>query len=35
VLGAGHNIDHHHAGSQYRHDVLDWAGNLPAREEIA
>jgi pimeloyl-ACP methyl ester carboxylesterase len=35
VLGAGHNIDHHHAGSQYRHDVLDWAGNLPAREETA
>jgi hypothetical protein len=35
VLGAGHNIDHHYAGSQYRHDVLDWAGNLPAREETA
>jgi pimeloyl-ACP methyl ester carboxylesterase len=35
VPGAGHNIDHHHAGSQYRHDVLDWAGNLPAREETA
>lgn len=35
VLGAGHNIDHHHAGSQYRHDALDWAGNLPAREETA
>jgi pimeloyl-ACP methyl ester carboxylesterase len=35
VLGVGHNIDHHHAGSQYRHDVLDWAGNLPAREETA
>jgi pimeloyl-ACP methyl ester carboxylesterase len=35
VLGAGHNIDHHHAGSQYRLDVLDWARNLPAREETA
>ena len=35
VLGVGHNIDHHHAGRQYRHDVLDWAGNLPAREETA
>lgn len=35
VPGVGHNIDHHHAGGQYRDDVLDWAGNLPAREETA
>jgi hypothetical protein len=30
VLGVGHNMDHHHAGSQYRLTVLDWARNLSA-----
>jgi hypothetical protein len=35
VLGVGHNIDHHHAGSQYRIDVLDWARNLPSLEGTA
>jgi hypothetical protein len=29
--GAGHNIDHHLAGRQYRADVLDWAVELAAR----
>jgi hypothetical protein len=28
--GVGHDIDHHHAGGQYRRDVLDWAQTLPA-----
>jgi pimeloyl-ACP methyl ester carboxylesterase len=34
VLGVGHNIDHHYAGSQYRLDVLDWARNLPAGDGL-
>jgi len=25
LAGVGHNVDHHHAGRQYRRDVLDWA----------
>jgi pimeloyl-ACP methyl ester carboxylesterase len=35
VPGVGHNIDHHHAGRQYRLDVLDWARNLPAGDGTA
>ncbi len=35
VLGVGHNIDHHHAGRQYRHDVLAWAQHLPASDGTA
>jgi hypothetical protein len=31
LAGAGHNIDHHLAGRQYRADVLDWAVELAAR----
>ena len=33
VPGVGHNIDHHHAGGQYRRDVLDWAQTLPVRAD--
>jgi pimeloyl-ACP methyl ester carboxylesterase len=29
VRRVGHNIDHHHAGGQYRRGVLDWAQTLP------
>src|SRR5271156_5656155 len=33
VPGVGHNIDHPHAGGQYRRDVLDWAQTLPVRAD--